>query len=73
MRNCLRCQTEMIEDAAPVIRGGGNGRLELRGGLGDFSMFETFALKAAVCPNCGEISFYMEDFRNFAKKAKSEA
>lgn len=73
MRKCLRCQAVMIEDAAPVIRGGGNGRLELRGGLGDFGMFETFALKAAICPSCGEVSFYMEDFREFAKKAKPEA
>jgi len=36
---------------------------------GSFSAFDRFPLKAAVCPNCGEVSVYIEDYKAFAEKA----
>lgn len=68
MRNCLRCNTEMLEDATLHDRG----LVALRGGLGNFGMFDKFAVKAAVCPNCGEVSLYIEDFKEYAKKANEK-
>ncbi|MBR4992592.1 MAG: nucleic acid-binding protein [Clostridia bacterium] len=68
MRNCLRCNTEMLEDAALQDRG----RVVLTGGLGNFGLFDKFPVKAAVCPNCGEVSLYIEDFKEYAEKANEK-
>lgn len=36
---------------------------------GSFSAFDRFPLKAAVCPSCGEVSIYIDDYKAFAEKA----
>ncbi|MFQ8706922.1 MAG: hypothetical protein ACLR9T_12755 [Thomasclavelia sp.] len=62
MRKCQRCNTEMIEEyglkissinagVAPVLLSKGQGVLTNEFGK----------IKAAVCPNCGEVSLYTED------------
>jgi len=41
MRNCLRCNAEMLEDATLH----GRDLVVLKGGLGNFGMFDKFTLK----------------------------
>ena len=51
MRKCIRCGTEMIERGH--ITGAGFK-------LNDREM-RTYPIKTAVCPNCHEVSLYLED------------
>ena len=61
MRKCLRCGTEMVEGwnvkedghkhEIIIDNGGSFGRGDGRMGI----------LKAAVCPQCGEVSVYVDD------------
>ncbi len=61
MRKCLRCGTEMVEDwrirpergDACYISDGNDGFLRGKERLGQ--------LKAAICPQCGEVSVYVDD------------
>lgn len=58
MRQCIRCKTEMVEDLN--IRDSGQFTsiiVHTHGLLGK----NLGKVKAAVCPNCGEISLYLED------------
>lgn len=59
MRNCIRCQAEMVENCDIKIQGAGHGIVLS-------STEKTFAKrlgkpKVAICPNCGEVSIYIED------------
>lgn len=54
MRKCIRCGAEMEED---FVFTGGNGNVIRKKG---FSMKAIYP-KAAVCPECGEISIYVDD------------
>ena len=61
MRKCLRCGTEMVEDwrirpergDACYISDGNDGFLRGKERSGQ--------LKAAICPQCGEVSVYVDD------------
>ncbi len=58
MRECIRCKTEMIEDL--IIRDTGDAtRLVITNNK--FFAKNLGKVKAAVCPQCGEISIYLED------------
>ncbi len=50
MRKCIRCGTEMID-----------GLLDFYGGVGPNQLSGAYPVKAAVCPKCHEVSYYMED------------
>ena len=60
MRKCLRCGTEMKENCAIRIEGGGNGIVmatnenKLFGG-------RIGKPKVVICSKCGEVSIYVED------------
>ncbi len=60
MRKCVRCNSTMVEGCGIKITGGGYGIVltddenKLFGGR----MGEP---KVAICPNCGEVSIYLED------------
>ena len=59
MRKCLRCQCEMLEDFDIKVQGAGYGVV-----LSDSTKIFAARLgkpKVAVCPQCGEISFYLEN------------
>jgi hypothetical protein len=58
MRECIRCKTEMIENL--IVRDSNDAsRLVL---TNDKFFAKVFGkVKAAACPNCGEISIYIED------------
>ena len=58
MRECIRCKTEMVENLN--IRDSGQCTSIIIHTKGLFG--KTLGkVKAAVCPNCGEISLYLED------------
>ncbi|QNO14177.1 nucleic acid-binding protein [Alkalicella caledoniensis] len=59
MRTCHRCDTEMIEDFDVKVEGGAYG-IKIAKGTGVFAK-RIGKPKVAVCPNCGEISLYIED------------
>ncbi|WP_455684943.1 hypothetical protein [Thomasclavelia sp.] len=62
MRRCHRCNTEMIEDYGLKISSinAGVAPILLSKGQGVFAN-ELGKIKAAVCPNCGEVSLYTEN------------
>lgn len=58
MRTCLRCNTMMIEDLDVKVDMQGYGiKITKKGVFGD----TVKKPKVAVCPQCGEISFYIGD------------
>ncbi len=66
MRKCIRCKTEMIENCGIKVDGTGYG----------FTIADSQKIlgkrmgkpKAAVCPNCGEVSIYLEDVQAYLDK-----
>ena len=60
MRKCLRCGSQMIEDCGIKTEWGGYGIT-----LTDDECKRFFgrlgAPKVAICPECGEISLYIDD------------
>lgn len=61
MRKCIRCQAEMMEDCDIKIEGGGNG-IVLASGTQVFAN-RLGKPKVAICPECGEVSLYLEDVK----------
>lgn len=60
VRKCIRCGTEMKEECAIKVEGAGYGIVlssnehKLFGG-------RMGTPKVAICPECGEVSIYLED------------
>ncbi len=54
MRKCIRCGSEMEED---FVFTGSGGNVIRKKGLSTKAVVP----KAAVCPECGEISIYVEE------------
>ncbi|MGE7686493.1 nucleic acid-binding protein [Peribacillus simplex] len=64
-RICNQCQTEMIDDCKVNVQGGMYGiKVSQKKGL--FSSVSANP-KASVCPNCGYVAFYIDEFREFIK------
>lgn len=65
MRECIRCKSEMVEQCDIKVQGAGYG-VVLTSNEKIFS--ERFGKpKIAVCPNCGEVSIYMDDVNKLKK------
>jgi len=58
MRQCIRCKTEMVEDL--TIRDSGDATAIILTNNKFFAK-NLGKVKAAACPECGEISLYIED------------
>ena len=58
MRQCIRCGAEMTENLIIRQTGDGMGLTITTAGFFPKKIGKT---KAAVCPECGEISVYLED------------
>jgi len=58
MRQCIRCKAEMVEDL--IIRDSGDATRIVINTQGFFGK-NLGKVKAAVCPECGEISIYLDD------------
>ena len=63
MRTCIRCNTKMVEDCGVKIQGAGYTFVITENENIMFGSQSIGKPKAAVCPNCGEISFYLEDVK----------
>ena len=71
MRECLRCGTQMVEDIEVTVYGSGFTIIRLlkyRPGKLFPIPYSYGTPKAAVCPKCGEVSFYLTK----KKKSKKE-
>ncbi len=66
-RICSQCQTEMIEDLAVAVEYDLSG-ITIRQKREGFFKSITAKAKAAVCPNCGNLLFYVDDYAKFSKE-----
>ena len=62
MRICHRCQSEMLEGFDVKIEGSGYG-IKISKGTGRFAK-RLEKPKVAVCPQCGEVSLYLENLED---------
>lgn len=60
MRRCLRCNTEMTEDCGIKVKGAAYG-LVLTDDENKWFAGRMGEPKVAICPNCGEVSIYLEN------------
>ena len=63
-RTCAQCKTEMIEDCTVSVEGARYGIKISKKGKGLFNRISAKP-KASVCPNCGFVAFYIDEFRAF--------
>lgn len=66
-RICIQCQTEMIEDCKVTVEGdlAGIKISQKRKGLFNNISSKT---KASVCPNCGYVALYIDEFKEFKQQ-----
>ena len=64
MRKCIRCKTEMVENLDVKVDMQGYGIKITRDGVFGDTVQKP---KVAVCPNCGEISLYIENTSKLKK------
>ncbi len=69
MRICPHCQCEMTEGFDIKVEGAGYG-IKIASGTGVFAK-RIEKPKIAVCPNCGEISLYLENIPDIKERQKS--
>ncbi|MBO9128267.1 nucleic acid-binding protein [Bacillus sp. 165] len=65
-RICNQCQTEMIEECKVTVEGDLSGIKISQKGKGFFNNISA-KTKAAVCPNCGYVTFYIDEYKEFKK------
>ncbi|MEG0330071.1 MAG: hypothetical protein RR537_05680 [Longicatena sp.] len=71
MRICIRCQSEMVEDYGLKIESFSAGVAPVKLSRGQGVLSESVGnIKLAICPNCGEISLYIEDYKDIVKLSK---
>ena len=63
-RTCNQCQTEMIEDCKVSIEDGMYRIKIIKKGKGIFNSVSAKP-KASVCPNCGYVAFYIDEYKEF--------
>ena len=69
MRNCLRCETVMVEDLLVMVTNGGYGVDVRQKGIFKGSLGK---LKCAVCPNCGYTETYIDDTENVKRLSENQ-
>jgi len=65
-RICNQCQTEMIEECKVTVEGDLSGIKISQKGKGLFNNISA-KTKAAVCPDCGNIAFYIDEYKKFKR------
>jgi len=68
-RICNQCQTEMIEDLSVAVEYDLSG-IAIRQKREGFFKNITAKTKAAVCPHCGNLLFYVDDYEKFSKESE---
>jgi hypothetical protein len=63
-RICNQCQTEMIDDYKVTVEADISGLKISQKGKGLFNNVSAKP-KASVCPNCGYVALYIDDFKKF--------
>ena len=61
MRKCIRCDSIMKENYAIKLEGGGKSTTITLDENQPFKFKKSIQPKAAICPQCGEVSIYIED------------
>ncbi|MCI8703967.1 MAG: nucleic acid-binding protein [Anaerotignum sp.] len=69
MRKCLRCGAEMREGLELLAGNSGVGGIA-KGLMGTLRKDIVVTVKAAACPECGEVSFYLEAAENLRDSTK---
>ncbi len=67
MRKCYRCGSEMVEDCGIRVKGTGYG-IVLTDDENKWMGGRMGEPKVAICPECGEVSIYLEDVSKLDKK-----
>ncbi|EHL18001.1 hypothetical protein HMPREF9630_01257 [Peptoanaerobacter stomatis] len=71
MRKCIRCDMEMVEDCELVIWGFGSEYIQIKSNKKKRAFSGDLATpKVAVCPNCGEVSIYIENTSKLKEQCK---
>ncbi|MCB2340238.1 hypothetical protein [Clostridium estertheticum] len=65
-RICNQCQAEMIDDCSVNVELSMYGIMIKKKGKGLFNSVSA-KTKAGVCPNCGCVVFYIDEYKDFAK------
>lgn len=65
-RICNQCNCEMVDNCSISVEGALYGIRIKRKGKGLFNSVSAVP-KAAVCPNCGTVIFYVEYFQELVK------
>ena len=66
MRKCCRCQCDMTEGFDIKVEGGGYG-IKIASSTGFFAK-RIEKPKVAICPQCGEVSLYIENLDEIKEK-----
>lgn len=63
MRKCVRCKIGMVENCSIKVEGAGYGIVMA---IDDKQLFSKRIgkPKIAICPNCGEVSIYVENVKD---------
>lgn len=61
---CNQCQSEMVKDCGVQVEGGMYGVKIVKKGKGLFNKVSE-KTKAAVCPNCGYVALYIDNYKDF--------
>ncbi|MEH7239473.1 nucleic acid-binding protein [Bacillus sp. JJ1562] len=61
---CYQCNVKMVLDCSVKVEGVMYGIKISKKGKGLFNNISAKP-KAAVCPNCGYVSFYIDDYKKF--------
>jgi hypothetical protein len=65
-RICYQCQIEMIIDCKVSVEYDVSGITISQKRKGLFKNVSA-KTKASVCPNCGNVAFYIDEYKNFIK------
>lgn len=63
-RKCCYCKVELIEDCSINVQGGMYGINIIKKRKGLFKKVSAIP-KAAICPECGNIQFYIDEYEKF--------
>jgi hypothetical protein len=63
---CNQCQHEMIKDCKVTVEYDLSGITISKKGKGIFNKVSSKS-KAAVCPNCGYVAFYIDEYKEFSE------
>ena len=67
MRNCIRCNTKMVENCGIKVKGAAYG-LVLTDDENKWWGGRMGVPKVAICPECGEVSIYLENVKQLKKE-----